>query len=112
MAAMTNNERSPHDNASGTPKIPPEIIRLFMNLPNSFEEQFRALREHDPDMARELFIAADNYAHRDLKQKRAFAAGALFMYGLLQYDQQRKYFESLLEAPTNDDDGEVPPPLT
>jgi hypothetical protein len=107
---MADYERTPRDSSSGVPKIPPEIIRLFINLPNSFEEQFRDLREHDPDLARELFIAADNYAHRDIKQKRAFAAGALFMYGLLQYDQQRKYFESLLQTPTTDDDDEAQPP--
>jgi hypothetical protein len=110
---MANSELSPNDDARGKPKIPPEIIRMFANLPNSFEERYEALYIIDPDMTRELFIAADNYAHSDMKQKRAFAAGALFMYGLLQYDEQRKYFESLLPTTTNDDvDGEDQQPST
>jgi hypothetical protein len=106
---MANSELSPHDDSNGMPKIPPEIIRMFANLPNTFEERYETLHKVDPDMVRELFIAADNYAHRDMKQKRAFAAGALFMYGLLQYEEQRKYFESLLNTTKTDDgDGEDP----
>jgi hypothetical protein len=101
---MANNEPSPHDNSNDMRKIPPEIIRMFANLPNTFEERYETLNQADPNMLRELFVAADNYAHRDMKQKRAFAAGALFMYGLLQYEEQRKYFDSLLITAENNVD--------
>lgn len=104
---MANNELSPNDDSNGMPKIRPEIIRMFADLPNSFEERYATLHKIDPDMMREIFIAADNYSHRDMKQKRAFAAGALFMYGLMQYEEQRQHFESLLPTTTTDDgDGE------
>lgn len=109
---MAHSEQSPRDDTNDMPRIPPEIIRMFTNLPNSFEERDEALRQDNPDMAREIFIAADRYAHRDMKQKRAFAAGALFMYGLLRYDKQRKYFETLLDTSTSGDDGGEDQPLS
>lgn len=103
MINMASGETPSREEPHNLPKISPEIIRTFADLPNTIEERYRALRDYDPDMARELFITADNYGHDDMKQKRAFAAGALFMYGLLQYDRQRKHLETLISPPTSDD---------
>jgi hypothetical protein len=106
IGIVATNESQSSDAFSGIPKVTPDMIRAFKSLPESLEDQFNELRRDNPELAREVFIDAHNSSGADMDKKRAFASGALFMYGLIKFDKQYRLLESLFNEPTIVDDGD------
>ncbi len=103
---MANNYYySPDDSPLGLPRVSPEMIKAYKNIPRRFHEDFQKLQEAYPHLAKELVIQAENYS-KDLSDKRAFAFGALFMYTLLSHSAQSTALEQLLEVSFSDGDGD------
>lgn len=100
---MTANESNPFDAFSGIPKITPDEIHAFKAQPDSLEDRLKDLRHDNPELAREVFVDAHNNSRNDMDKKRAYAAGALFMYGLWLRHEQDKVLGSFLEPTTGDD---------
>lgn len=108
---MTANESHSSDPFSGIPEVTPSMIRAYKQLPDSFNDQFHELKRDNPELAKEIFIDAHNSSPNDIERKRAYAAGALFMYGLIKFDRQYTLFESLMQEATGDDVGDEAPQL-
>lgn len=103
---MDTNESQSFDAFSGVPKVTPDEIRAFKIQPNSLEDRFKDLQHDNPELAREVFVDAHNNSRNDMDKKRAYAAGALFMYGLWLRHEQDKVLESLFQE-TETSDGDV-----
>lgn len=112
MSTVDTNESHSSDAFPGVPKVTPDEIRAFKLHPNSLDDRFKDLRHDNPELARELFIDAHNNSRNDMDKKRAYAAGALFMYGLWLRHEQDKVLGSLFEGVevSDDDVDEAPQP--
>ncbi|MNL59992.1 hypothetical protein D3C87_1837660 [compost metagenome] len=109
---MDTNESHSFDTSSGIPKVTPDDIRAFKSQPNFFDDEFKDLQHDNPELAREIFIDAHNTAKSDMDKKRAYAAGALFVYGLWLRQEQDKVLGSFPDAAeiSDGDVGEAPQP--
>jgi len=107
---MATNESQSHDAFSGIPKITPDEIHAFRAQPDSLEDRFKDLQHDNPELAREVFIDAHNNSKKDMDKKRAYTAGALFMYGLwLRHEQDKILGELLKEVEISDGDVDEAP---
>lgn len=97
MYTMATNESQSPDTFPGVPKVTPDEIHALKAQPNSLEDRFNDLQHDNPELARELFVDAHNNSKNDMDKKRAYAAGALFMYGLWLRHEQDKVLGSLFQ---------------
>lgn len=110
LRIVDTNESHPFDAFSGIPKVTPDDIRAFKSQPNLLDDGFKDLQSDNPELAREIFIDAHNNAKSDIDKKRAYAAGALFVYGLWLRQEQDKALGSFPDiAETNDGDVDEAP---
>ena len=102
------------ENLTGIPHVSLETIEALRLQPFDFEEAYGKLEEENPELARELLIAAEIYTPRNIEMKRAFARGALFLYLHLASSVESTQLNTLLKISTSDGgDGDVSrPPST
>lgn len=108
LALVADNER-PAPKSSG--RISPEGVAAYLSQSYDFEDEFLRLKHENPVVALAIMQASERGAP-DIAQKRAFARGALFIYGLLRHHEEAASLKAHFELSSTDDvsDGEVPPP--
>lgn len=110
---MADNERYPRDFSTGLPKISPELIAAYNARPHDFEREYARLKAEQDAAARELITGIQGVDPHSLAIKRAFAQGALFMYGILRTAAQAERLQRMFEdEPTGDGDGGEDQPLS
>lgn len=98
------SEQHGFEDFTGVPRVSQESIEALRLQPFDFEESYSKLQEENPELARELMLAAEKYASRNLKMKRAFARGALFLYLQLANSMESAHLNALLGETPNDGD--------
>lgn len=106
---MTSNERYSQDPFAGLPDISPELVEIYSQQQHSFEADFRRLKERYPAVAHDLITGVQDVDSEELRIKRAFAQGALYMCGLFAAAVQTEHLRKLFETTGGDDDGASPP---
>lgn len=108
---MTSEQYKP-ESTIGVPCISPVSIEALRLQPFDFEEAYSKLQEENPDLARELFLAAEQYASKDIEIKRAFARGALFLYLQFASSMESAQLGALLESSSAGDVDDEDQPLS
>jgi hypothetical protein len=107
--AVADNERHPRTTPSGLPYVSPDAVEAFKSQSHDFEESFFELKEDNPVLAQDLTTGYDALDPLYLAKKRAFAAGALYVYGLLMRLAEANRLAEQFELTDGDDDGEDRP---
>jgi hypothetical protein len=109
---VANNERYSHDPSPGLPEVSPELIAAYNAQPHDFEEDFTRLKAEQGPVAHELVTGIHGVDPHFLAIKRAFAQGALYMYGMLRTAAQAEQLRQMFEETTDDGDGGEDRPLS
>lgn len=109
---MADNERYSRDHSPGLPEVSPELIAAYNAQPHDFEEDFTKLKDEQGAVARELVTGIHGVDPHFLAVKRAFAQGALYMYGILRSAAQSEQLRQMFEEPTDGGDGDEGRPLS
>lgn len=104
---MADNERYARDPTPGLPEVTPELIAAYNAQPHFFEAEYARLKAEQAALARELVTGVQGVDPHFLAVKRAFAQGALYMYGVLRTAAQSEQLQKMFDHPVSDgDDGE------
>ena len=106
---MADNERYSHDPSPGLPEVSPELISAYNAQPHAFETEYIRLKAEQAAIAHDLATGVQGIDPRFLELKRAFAQGALYMYGILRTATQAEHLQQMFDQPNGDDDGEGRP---
>jgi hypothetical protein len=108
---VTGEQPKP-ESITGVPYISPVSIEALRLQPFNFEEAYSKLQEENPDLARELLLAAERYASKNTEIKRAFARGALFLYLQFANSTESAQLDTLLETSSDGGDDDAGRPLS
>lgn len=110
---MANNERYSPDNLPGLPIVSPDVIKTYKNQPHTLDEVINKLKQDGNEaLVYEFITGVQGIDPRFLEIKRAFAEGALYMYGILDAAAQVNHLEQQFNLDTSGDgDVEDPQPL-
>jgi hypothetical protein len=109
---VADNERYSRDHPPGLPEVSPELIAAYNAQPHDFEGDFTRLKAEQDAIARELVTGIHGVDPHFLAIKRAFAQGALYMYGILRSAAQSEQLQRMFEDPTAGDGDDEGRPLS